>query len=221
MKKGITIVVAILLILGIGFYLKTQSSYDLVQNEIERQKKDHHSDENQNPTNTQEENQNSEEGPFIKPIEDFNRSVEDIAMDKRIKDQRLKNEENYKKSGITGSLEAGKGLAPKRTLEDIASVLSTLENHRDTYPEIYAKGGEDLITGKITIDPRFEELIWGEAKEERKGLLEGHKDEDLFMMELKRLDGEYDEVFLVRDPDSGEWSVVYVGNYYDFKEKVQ
>lgn len=71
------------------------------------------------------------------------------------------------------------------------------------------------------MDPRFRKLVWGTPIEERKGLLEGHQDEDMEVSELKRLDGEYDEVFLVRDPNTGEWSVEYVGNYYDFRERVK
>lgn len=213
MKKLITAVVAILLIVIVGFYLKTQSGYDLVQNEVDKQSEKTNDDENM---------VNPNEEDSTKSMEDFDRSAEDIALDKKIKEQRLNSEKFYKKNGGILGLEAGKGLSPERSSEEINIIFSAAKDYVNAHPEIYPKYIEDNdeITVGITKDPRFEELIWGTPKEERKGLLEGHDDENMDILEAKKLDGEYDEIFLVRDPDTGEWSVEYVGNYYDFRNKV-
>jgi len=226
MKKLLIIVIGIISITGIAFYLKIQSSYEFVKNEIGLE---------ENRLNFQEETLQNNEGLQLEeeisqnkeePLEEvFQRSEEDIAMDKRIKEHRLKNEEMYKKHGVSGSLESGKGFAPKRTYEEnyqnAVAINSIIKEYVNSNTEVYHEYNELELTGNSTVDPRFEELIWGKPKEERKGLLKGHNDEDMTMVEVKKLDGEYDEVFLVRDPDTRKWSIEYVGNYYDFKEKVE
>lgn len=219
MKKLLIIAIAVISITGIAFYFKSQSSYEFVKNQMGSEENSSNFKEGIN----EEVSQNKEE-----PLEHvLQRSEEDIAMDKRIKEQRLKNEENYKKHGAISSLDSGKGLAPKKTYEeyyqDSEEIHSILKEYINSNTEIYPEYDESgtAINGMNTMDPRFEELIWGKPKEERKGLLKGHNDEDMTMIEVKRLDGEYDEVFLVRDPDTRKWSIEYVGNYYDFKEKVE
>lgn len=199
--------------------LINQDQEDLAQNKREEVSKSQEEFSQSEEETKQKENESTQKS--------FQRSAEDIAIDKRIKDKRLMNEENYKKNGIMGSLDIGKGLAPKKSFEEILEeskmIHSTLKDYMNSNTEIYPEYDEsiDAMNTMPTIDPRFEELIWGTPKEERKGLLKGHNDEDMSMMQIKRLDGEYDEVFLVRDPSTGEWSVDYVGNYYDFKEKVE
>lgn len=103
-----TIAVIVFLIVAVGLYLKAQSSYDLVRNEIGKQSE----------KNKDRDIGNSKEESSTKPIEDFERSAEDIALDKRIKETRLRNEELYKKMGGITSVDGGGDVnvdSPKRT----------------------------------------------------------------------------------------------------------
>ena len=207
MKKSIIVVILVILIVSVGLFFKSQSSYEVVK---------------QAEIGTKNEKQDIVDEKWKKKDDEYQRTSEEVAIDKRIKKQREKNEKTYRETGIVGNIGQGKGYLPKRTMGELEKVNAAMKEYMNERPEIYPefeKNGEFTIN--LTRDLRFDELIWGTPKEERKGLIANHKDEDMIVMECKRLDGEYDELFLVKNPETGIWEVQFVGAYYAFREAIQ
>ena len=150
-------------------------------------------------------------------LNEFDRSKEDIAIDQKISQQRKQNEKTYKEDGIGGSFVAGSGLAPKRSKEDFVSIMNGLSKYIDEHPDIYPKYEEfsDEYNVGVSVDPRFEELIYGQCKEKNSLIADVDKS-DLIVMEARRLDGNYDDVLMQKNTD-GVWEVLFVGNYYSIK----
>ncbi|MGR5590730.1 hypothetical protein ACP5WT_06305 [Peptoniphilus grossensis] len=150
-------------------------------------------------------------------MDEFDRSKEDIAIDQKISQQRKQNEKTYKEDGISGSFVAGSGLAPKRSKEDFVSIMNGLSKYIDEHPDLYPKYDEfsEEITVGISVDPRFEKLIYGEPRANSE-LIANVDKSDLIVMEARRLDDNYDDVLMKKNTD-GVWEVLFVGNYYSIK----
>lgn len=150
-------------------------------------------------------------------LDEFDRSKEDIAIDQKISQQRKQNEKTYKEDGIGGSFVAGSGLAPKRSKEDFVSIMNGLSKYIDEHPDIYPKYEEfsDEYNVGVSVDPRFEKLIYGEPRANSE-LIANVDKSDLIVMEARRLDGNYDDVLMQKNTD-GVWEVLFVGNYYSIK----
>ncbi|EOI8168696.1 hypothetical protein ACMW0O_002005 [Streptococcus pyogenes] len=204
MKKKLFIpILFFIVIIVLLFFLSRFSGY---KNIMSDQSTEHGSEKTVNLTSSSEDN-----------LKKFDRSKEDIAIDQKISQQRKQNEKTYKEDGIGGTFVSGSGLAPKRTRDDFINIIGSLSKYIDEHPDIYPKYEEfsDEYNVGVSVDPRFEELIYGEPRANSE-LIANVDKSDLIVMEARRLDGNYDDVLMQKNTD-GVWEVLFVGNYYSIK----
>ena len=204
MKKKIFIpILFFIVIIVLLFFLSRFSGY---KNIMSDQSTEHGSEKTVNLTSSSEDN-----------LKKFDRSKEDIAIDQKISQQRKQNEKTYKEDGIGGTFVSGSGLAPKRTRDDFINIIGSLSKYIDEHPDIYPKYEEfsDKYNVGVSVDPRFEELIYGEPRANSE-LIANVDKSDLIVMEARRLDDNYDDVLMKKNTD-GVWEVLFVGNYYSIK----
>lgn len=204
MKKKLFIpILFFIVIIVLLFFLSRFSGY---KNIMSDQSTEHGSEKTVNLTSSSEDN-----------LKKFDRSKEDIAIDQKISQQRKQNEKTYKEDGIGGTFVSGSGLAPKRTRDDFINIIGSLSKYIDKHPDIYPKYEEfsDEYNVGVSVDPRFEELIYGEPRANSE-LIANVDKSDLIVMEARRLDGNYDDVLMQKNTD-GVWEVLFVGNYYSIK----
>lgn len=204
MKKKLFIpILFFIVIIVLLFFLSRFSGY---KNIMSDQSTEHGSEKTVNLTSSSEDN-----------LKKFDRSKEDIAIDQKISQQRKQNEKTYKEDGIGGTFVSGSGLAPKRTRDDFINIIGSLSKYIDEHPDIYPKYEEfsDEYNVGVSVDPRFEELIYGEPRANSE-LIANVDKSDLIVMEAQRLDGNYDDVLMQKNTD-GVWEVLFVGNYYSIK----
>ena len=204
MKKKLFIpILFFIVIIVLLFFLSRFSGY---KNIMSDQSTEHGSEKTVNLTSSSEDN-----------LKKFDRSKEDIAIDQKISQQRKQNEKTYKEDGIGGTFVSGSGLAPNRTRDDFINIIGSLSKYIDEHPDIYPKYEEfsDEYNVGVSVDPRFEELIYGEPRANSE-LIANVDKSDLIVMEARRLDGNYDDVLMQKNTD-GVWEVLFVGNYYSIK----
>ena len=207
MKKKLFIpILFFIVIIVLLFFLGRFSGY---KNIMSDQSTKHGSEKTVNLTSSSEDN-----------LKKFDRSKEDIAIDQKISQQRKQNEKTYKEDGIGGTFVSGSGLAPKRTRDDFINIIGSLSKYIDEHPDIYPKYEEfsDEKNVGVSVDPRFEELIYGKCKEKNSLIADVDKS-DLIVMEARRLDGNYDDILMKRN-SNGSWEIFIVGNYYSIKNEL-
>ena len=190
-KKAILLIGLLVLIGGSAFYLKSQSTFGEV------------------------DKVNSEVGESS-----TERTAEEIATDKKIMKQRETNFTTYEKDGGIGSGRRGS----KRFNADNETYLAhneAVSKYMLEHPDIYEKPtGKNWVFG-LSIDWRFEDLVYQIPPEEKKGIAKGYDDKEVYIYEARKKDGTYDDLILLKNKDTGKWEIAYVGNYYDYRDSLK
>lgn len=190
-KKAILLIGLLVLIGGSAFYLKSQFTFGEV------------------------DKANSEVGESS-----TERTAEEIATDKKIMKQRETNFTTYEKDGIIGAGRRG----TKRFHADSETYLThneVVSKYMLEHLDIYEKPtGKNWVFG-LSIDWRFEDLLYQIPLEEKKGIAKGYDDKEIYIYEARKKDGTYDDLILLKNKDTGKWEIAYVGNYYDYRDSLK
>jgi len=137
-------------------------------------------------------------------------------LDKRLDEERKRNEISYKKQGITGTSIVTEGNEPTFDLNDFINIFEIIHSYMEEHPEEFPAPADNLLIRK-TPDPRINQNLYAE---EKKGIIEGFENENLIAMELKKLDGNYTIIILGKDSADGEWGVLSEGDVYKLREEI-
>lgn len=190
-KKAILLIGLLVLIGGTAFYLKSQSTFGEVAKV------------------------NSEVGESS-----TERTAEEIATDKKIMKQRETNFTTYEKDGGIGSGRRG-SKAPLGDNETYVAINKVVSNYMLDHLDVYEKPTKTNWVFGISIDWRFEDLVYQIPPEEKKGIVKGYEDKEIRIYEARKKDGTYDDLILLKNEDTGKWEIAYVGNYYDYRNSLK
>lgn len=199
MRKGLILLFTVAVLIGGAVYYKNQSSYTIYGNS---QKDQPLLEEIMVAENETEE-----------PVVD-ERSPEDIALDKRLDEERKRNEKTYREQGIIGTSLQTTIDTPSFSIDEIASMLDTLETYRRENADRFPEPADDGTT-RQTPDPRILKMLY----EEKPGILQQFEDENLEAWEVKKLDGAYTIIIVGRLSD-GQWQVLLDGDVYQLREEL-
>lgn len=200
MKKIIVIALAIVILIGGSLYLKNQSSYSAYEGL-----------------------QETATAPVVTPSGDNTptvveprdeRTLEDIALDKRLDEERKKNEKTYREEGRVGSSLRSTIKIPPLVLEDIIAFVEIVETYMRENPDRFAEPVDDGTRGR-TSDPRMDNLLYGQ---EKAGIIKGYEDENLVAWEAKKRDGDYTLILLGRKSKGEKWQILSEGDIYQMRK---
>jgi hypothetical protein len=143
------------------------------------------------------------------------RTLEDVALDKRIAAQRDKNERTYRESGITGNIPS-EVPTPRFGISELTAMFDVIYGHMNENPDIFSTPTDDTLI-KRTFDPRIDGLLYGETKG---GVLSGFASEDLIAWDVKKKDGTYTILVLTQDAADGGWRVLTEGDVYKLRKEM-
>jgi hypothetical protein len=148
------------------------------------------------------------------------KSLEDIALDKRIAAQHAKNESTYRESGQTGSpfrpeFPMPAFLTDVSELEDI--IFDTVFAYMEEHPDVFVTPNESEYTIDSALDPRIWRLLYGETKG---GIVSGFTNECLAAWDVKKLNGDYTILVLARDAVGEKWRVLTEGDIYKLRKEL-
>ena len=194
MKKILIAGLAIVLLIGGGIYLKKQSSYS----EYERLQQIETvpeaipsipsipSDVDYSPS--------GDDHPEVVEAED-ERTPEDIALDRRLDEERKRNEKSKREKGIVGVSLRSTIDIPELSMDDLIRIIETVETYMREHPDRFPEPADDG-TKRRTPDPRIENRLYAA---EKSGIIKGFEDDNLVAWEVKKQDGEYTMILLGRD----------------------
>ncbi|MDR1245432.1 MAG: hypothetical protein LBK57_00175, partial [Clostridiales Family XIII bacterium] len=149
------------------------------------------------------------------PDADEEKSLEDIALDKRIADQHAKNEKSFVEHGRTGSGFPSEIPTPRFGINELTDILfNTVYVYMEENPDRFPSPADNEYIGKRTFDPRVEILLYGETKG---GLVSGIANENLVAWDVRQSDGSYCILVLVRDMAGGKWRILTEGDVYKLR----
>jgi uncharacterized protein YxeA len=202
MKKIIVIALAIVILIGGSLYLRNQSSYSAYEGL-------------QQTATTPIVTPSGDNTPTVVETRD-ERTLEDIALDKRLDEDRKKNEKTYREKGMTGSSLRSTIKRPKLALEDIIAIIETVETYMRDNPDRFAEPADDGTKSR-TPDPRMDNLLYGQAKA---GIIKGYEDENLVAWEVKKRDGDYTLILLGRKAKGEKWQILSEGDVYQMRKEL-
>lgn len=202
MRKILMIALAVVILIGGGIYFKNQSSYS----EYEKMQDDKITSEGVVSGDKNSEDVESED----------ERTPEDIALDRRLDEERKNNEKTYREKGIVGTSIRPTIKIPRFSMDELTDIGNTVETYMkenlDRFPEPSDDG-----TMRKTPDPRIENNLYAEKKS---GIVKGFEDENLVAWEVKKLDGEYTIIILGRKSKGEEWRVLSEGDVYQLRKEL-
>lgn len=201
-KKIIIVALAIVVLIGGGIYFNNQSSYS----EYERM---------QEAKIISEGIPAGDENPEDVEAGD-ERTPEDIALDRRLDEERKKNEKTYREQGIKGASLRPTIEVPTFSIDDIIAITNTVESYMRENPDRFPEPSDDGTKGR-TSDPRIENNLYAE---EKSGIIAGFEDENLVAWEVKKLDGEYTIILLGRKSAGDEWKILSEGDVYQLRKEL-
>jgi hypothetical protein len=146
------------------------------------------------------------------------KSLEDIALDKRIAEQWERNKRTYREMGATGSLPSEIPL-PLFDINELTEIIyNTVFVYMGEHPDRFPAPVEDgELLFKRTSDPRINRLLYGETQG---GLIAGFTNGDLAAWDVKLLNGDYTILVLGRDGSGGKWRVLTEGDVYKLRKEL-
>ncbi|MDR1245914.1 MAG: hypothetical protein LBK57_02670, partial [Clostridiales Family XIII bacterium] len=149
---------------------------------------------------------------------DEEKSLEDIALDKRIAAQHAKNEKSFVERGGTGGLPTGIPEPRRLDMSEYADIIyNVIFTYMEEHPDRFPAPTEDEYILKRTFDPRIQILLYGETKG---GLVSGFASEDLVAWDVRQSDGSYCILVLVRDVTGGKWRILTEGDVYKLRREL-
>lgn len=217
MRKVLMIVLVLVVLVGGGIYFKNQSSYtehEGMQDEKIISEGITAGDENAEDENTEGVEKEAENTEDVEV--GVERTTEDIALDKRLDEERKKNEKTYREEGITGTSFRPTIEIPNFSLDEYSDIFKTVETYMRENSDRFSEPSDDGTTRK-TPDPRIENSLYAE---EKSGIIKGFEDENLVAFEVKKLDGEYTIIVLGRESKGEEWRVLSEGDVYQLRKEL-
>lgn len=211
MKKILIVILTITILIAGSLYYQNQSSYSEYMNmqEGKRNLKKLTSTDN-NPQNS-----DKQETPKDTML-DSEKTPEDIALDKRLDEERKKNERTYREQGITGTSIRPTIEVPSPSMEDIIGIYKTVDAYMRENSDRYAEPADDGTRGN-TNDPRIQKILYTGKKT---GIISEFKNENLVAWEVKKLDGEYTNLLLGRKSAEEVWKVLFEGDVYQLRKEI-
>lgn len=215
MKRKIIIIIMMLLVITGGLaYFKSHTTYNVVQKYRKQEKTESARELSIKDNKTQGLNTNNNN------LKKENKSYEDIAMDKRLKEYREENIKTWKNhSAVRSSFDSGKAKFSENEFTQIYKPIDefVFEN-RDKYLH---SDDPTVLTSSTCLDERAIDLIYGQPLKYRKGIIKGKEDNQIALMEIRRLDDNWDIVLLIKEDKSDTWKIVFIGDYYQLKDFIQ
>ncbi|CQR58235.1 hypothetical protein [Paenibacillus riograndensis] len=218
MKKIFMIALTITILIGGSLYFKNQSSYSeyaSMRDDKTISGKLITIDNNPKDITTENENPGKDEPPEDATLDD-ERTPEDIALDKRLDEQRKENERTYREKGIKGSSIRPTIEIPSLSIEDIIGIYKTVDAYMRENPDRFPEPADDGTRGS-TDDPRIQNILYAE---EKSGIIAGFENENLVAWEVKKLDGEYTILLLGRKSAGDGWKVLSEGDVYQLRKVI-
>ncbi|KAF6557423.1 hypothetical protein G9G63_26330 [Paenibacillus sp. EKM202P] len=218
MKKVLMSVLTIIILIGGSLYFKNQSSYSeyaSMQDDKTISGKLITADNNPKGVKTENESRHNEESTEDTPPND-ERTPEDIALDKRLDEQRKENERTYREEGRKGSSIRPTIEIPSLSIEDIIGIYKTVDAYMRKNPDRFPEPADDGTRGS-TDDPRIQNILYAK---EKSGIIAGYENENLVAWEVKKLDGEYTNLLLGRKSAGEEWQVLSEGDVYQLRKEM-
>jgi hypothetical protein len=158
----------------------------------------------------------------IVSVAEEEKSLEDIALDKRIAAQHAKNERTYRESGIAGSIPSGPSeiSQPRFDINEYGNIIyNTLFVYMEEHPDTFhaPPTDESEYIQHRSFDPRISRLLYGETKG---GIISGFANENLVAWDLKKLNGDYTILILARDAVGEKWRVLTEGDIYKLRKEL-
>jgi hypothetical protein len=149
------------------------------------------------------------------------KTLEDIALDKRLDQERKRNEKTYRESGIVGTSFRSEVKEPLYEIDEIAAQLNAvyayIEDHHDEFTPFI----EDVTFLQICHDPRVRRLIYSDLYgEAREGFLADFESENMVAWDVKKSSGDYTILISGRDAVGEDWRIVWEGDVYELKQEV-
>lgn len=218
MKKIFMIALTITILIGGSLYFQNQSSYsEYVSMQEDKTISGELITVDNNPKDVKTSNENPvNEYPPEDVTLDDERTPEDIALDKRLDEERKKNERTYREQGIVGSSLRPTIDIPSLSVDDLIGIINTVETYMRENTDRFPEPADDGTRGR-TSDPRIEKSLYAE---EKSGIIAGFEDENLVAWEVKKLDGEYTILLLGRKSAGGEWEVLSEGDVYQLRREI-
>lgn len=218
MKKILIITLTITILIGGSLYYQNQSSYSeymtMQEGKINLNKL---LTTDNSPKDVETGTENSGKGQSAGDAElDSEKTPEDIALDKRLDEERKKNERTYREQGITGTSIRPTIEVPSPSMEDIIGIYKTVDAYMRENSDRYPEPADDGTRGN-TDDPRIQKILYVGKKT---GIIADFKNENLVAWEVKKLDGEYTNLLLGRKSAGEEWKVLFEGDVYQLRKEI-
>jgi hypothetical protein len=148
------------------------------------------------------------------------KSLEDIALDRRLLEEWESNKRRYRESGITGhSIRPDSDLAmPHFDISDYTNmIIHTLYVYMEDNPDRFPAPNESEQLVGSSADPRIQRLLYGETKG---GGVSGFESGNLAAWDMQLLSGGYTILILARDSAAGKWYVLSEGDVYKLRKEM-
>lgn len=209
MKKILIAGLAIVLLIGGGIYLKKQSSYSEYESlqQIKTVPEGIPSGVDYSPSG-------DDQPEVVEAVDE--RTPEDIALDRRLDEERKRNEKSKREKGIVGVSLRSTIDIPELSLDDLTRIIQTVETYMREHPDRFSEPADDG-TKRRTPDPRIENRLYAA---EKSGIIKGFEDDNLVAWEVKKQDGEYTMILLGRDSKEEEWRILSEGDVYQLRKEL-
>lgn len=221
-KRIIPFIIAVIMLIGAGLYFRQNSSYHQIQKGLSEQIEKspvEHMNEDEAPLTPDDELSGEEESYVPTP--------EDLIIDKTLKEGRARNEKLWEEKGIgTSIFSAASDRSAKPsfafTEAEFEKIFDAIDKYTSLYTDRFYEPDDSVLTRTTGWDPRINYLVYGEEDSEEsqydRGILKGYAKENLYVIDIKKRDGEYTSIIIGRTSEKEDWKVLAEGDYYELRK---
>lgn len=221
-KRIIPFIIAVIMVIGVGLYFRQNSSWHQIQkglNEQIEKSPDEHMDKDETPLISDDELLGEEESYVPTP--------EDLIIDKTLKEGRENNEKLWKEMSMFTSIfspASDKSDKPSFTFTEAeyGKIFDAIDKYTSLHPSRFYEPDDSALNRTTGIDPRINCMVYGEEGSEEnqydQGILKGYAKENLYVIDVKKRDGEYTSIIIGRTSAEEAWEVLAEGDYYELRE---
>jgi len=207
-KRIVPVIIAVIMLIGAGLYFRQNSSYY----QIEKATNGH---------TYEEEVPISPDGTLSEKDESYILTEEDIIIDKTLKEGRERNEKLWKEKGMITSVvspASEKTARPSFTEAELEKIFDAMWEYTFLHPDRFYEPNDSVSFVTVGMDPRINDLVYGEENQHDRGILKGYAKENLHVADVKKRDGEYTSIITGRISKEETWEVLAEGDYYDLRK---
>lgn len=207
MKKIVIALLAVIMLIGAGLYFRQNSSYYQYKKDF-----DEHTDKDKASL--------SSDGTQSGKDEPYAPTPEDLSIDKTLKEGRARNEKLWREMGASTTIFPVASYSvdrPSFSEAEYEKIYDALGKYMSLYPEQFYESNNDESESGQGMDPRIDDLVYGDESRHDRGILKGYSNENLVVTDVKKRDGEYTTIITGRTSEEEDWEVLAEGNYYELR----